>query len=225
MGMSKIFVGPPTVPGSLMLPTRDTNDKNELYTSEPNGLNNVKVSGTLLASRDVEDFRWAPDSSRIAYIANQDSDDTYELYTSYPTTPSGNVKVSGTLVSGGQLSDYGWAPDSSRIAYIADQDTDETTELYTSEPDGSNNVKVSGTMVSGGEIDTDDSNPVFLGARTVPSSSTWQIRIRMICTRFTLLIQQHPQGNIKIKRGPEHRRGGARPFNGRRDVVGFLMSR
>ena len=52
---------------------------------EPDGSNNVKVSGTLVSGGDVDrKFSWAPDSSRIAYVADQDSDETDELYTSEP---------------------------------------------------------------------------------------------------------------------------------------------
>ena len=111
------------------------------------------MSGTLVSGGNVDDdISWAPDSSRIAYVADQDSDGTNELYTSEPDG-SNNAKVNGTLVSGGDVDDgFSWAPDSSRIAYVADQDSDDTFELYTSEPDGSNNVKVSGSMVSGGNV-------------------------------------------------------------------------
>ena len=101
----------------------------------------------------ISGIYWAPDSSRIAYIADQEVDDRWEAYTSFPTTSTGNVKVSGDLVSGGDVLGVYWAPDSSRIAYVADQDTDEIDELYTSLPDGSNIVKVNGTLVAGRNVE------------------------------------------------------------------------
>ncbi|MEE9533390.1 MAG: hypothetical protein V3W06_03145 [Acidimicrobiia bacterium] len=138
---------------------QETDEVDELYTSLPGGGGNVKVSGPMVAGGDAgantlgpELFRWAPDSSRIAYIADQDTDGVRELYSSLPGG-GGNVKVSGPLVAGGDVSFFfPWAPDSSRLAYTADQNTDEVDEVYTSLAGGGGNVKVSGPLVAGGEI-------------------------------------------------------------------------
>ena len=53
---------------------------NELLVVKPN-LNPfpVAISGTLVAGGEVRDFAWAPDSSRIAYVADQNEDETFEL--------------------------------------------------------------------------------------------------------------------------------------------------
>ena len=136
---------------------QDTDEIDELYTSLPDGSNNVKVNGTLVSEGNVyvdgeDSFAWAPDSSRIAYVASQDSSSKDELYTSLPDG-SNNVKVNGTLVASGDVEGFRWAPDSSRIVYYADQDTNGTDEIYTSEPDGSNNVKVNGTLVASGDVE------------------------------------------------------------------------
>ena len=84
---------------------QDTNDKDELYTSLPDGSNNVKVSGTLVPSGDVMDFLWAPNSSRIAYRADQDTNNRNELYNSQPDG-SNNVKVNGAIGTGEGLSKF-----------------------------------------------------------------------------------------------------------------------
>ncbi|MEE9597367.1 MAG: hypothetical protein V3V96_11375, partial [Acidiferrobacterales bacterium] len=138
---------------------QETDEVDELYTSLPGGGGNVKVSGPMVAGGDAgantlgpELFRWAPDSSRIAYIADQDTDGVRELYSSLPGG-GGNVKVSGPLVAGGDVSFFfPWAPDSSRLAYTADQNTDEVDEVYTSLAGGGGNVKVSGPLVAGGRV-------------------------------------------------------------------------
>ena len=119
----------------------------ELFTSNPsNPIQNVKVSGSLTSTsgglRNFAAFGWAPDSSRVAYIARQ-ATDFYELYSSTPDGATNNSVVSGPLVSGGNVDSFKWSPDSSRVAYLADQDTINVPELYSSQSDGSDNVKIS----------------------------------------------------------------------------------
>ena len=147
----------------------------ELYTSPPaTAVGNVKVSGALVAGGAVDGyfFRWAPDSSRIAYVADQDTDQQFELYTSPAATAVGNAKVSGTLIPAGDVlaGSIRWAPDSSRIAYLADQDTDDQLEIFTSSPATSaGNVKISGPMaVGGGAVNSFALDPLVLWA---PDSS------------------------------------------------------
>lgn len=139
---------------------QDTDGVDELYTVFPDGTGNIKVSGPQTPGGDVGAntlgptlLRWAPDSSRIAYIADQDADDVRELYTTLPDSAAGNVKVSGALVANGEVDfTYLWSPDSSSIAYLADQDTDEVDELYLSAADGGTNSKISDTLVAGGDV-------------------------------------------------------------------------
>ena len=139
---------------------QDTDDIFELYTVDPAGNQNVKASGTMVAGGDVitptsgivMDRYWAPDASRISYVADQDSDDVFELYTSLPGG-GGNVKVSGSLAAGGDvMSDFAWAPDSSRIAFRSDKEVDETFELYAAFPTGAPTYQLSGSLVSGGDV-------------------------------------------------------------------------
>jgi len=71
---------------------------------------------TLRAARSG--LRWAPDSSRVVYAADQEVDEKLELYTSL-AAGGGNVKVSAPMTDDSDVRDqfYYWAPDSSRIAY------------------------------------------------------------------------------------------------------------
>jgi hypothetical protein len=126
---------------------QDTDFIEELYTSPPDGSGNDKVSfDPLVAGGEVAtQFGWAPDSSRVAYIADQDSDNLFELYSALPDG-SVNDKVSGPLQINGRVFEFAWAPDSSRIAYRADQEFDFVDELFSSQPDGSGNGKISGTI-------------------------------------------------------------------------------
>ncbi|WP_211227230.1 hypothetical protein, partial [Saccharospirillum impatiens] len=66
------------------------------------------VSGPLVsANSDVVDFQWSPDSSRLAYRADQDTDGVNELYSSL-AAGGDNVKVSGPLVTNGDVFDFSW---------------------------------------------------------------------------------------------------------------------
>jgi Tol biopolymer transport system component len=134
----------------------------------------VKVSGVQKFGglRSIDAFGWAPDSSRIAYIAAQDSN-SEELYSSPPDGATDNVKVSG----GGTVDSFIWSPDltvTNLIAYLADQQTINVNELYTSTPEGQDNMNVSGTLEAGGRVtvfydwarSTTDPNPlVFMAAK------------------------------------------------------------
>ncbi len=140
----------------------------ELFTSTPDGIENDLVSDLPDPSTDpgpdVKDFEWEPDSTLIAYVADQDTDDKFELYVSPSDSNTDNRKVSGIpMIGGGVREDpalpgeylFGWAPDSSRLAYIADQDTATTFELFTSTPDGAGNKnkRLSGSMGNNGDVD------------------------------------------------------------------------
>jgi hypothetical protein len=129
----ELFVSPP-----------DTNDRNP------------KVSGATMAGTGVADsgqaFGWAPDSSRIAYIADQDTAGILELYTSTPDGLDNDLvsDIPQLPIVNRNVRDFQWQPSSTNIAYVADQDTDGKFELYVS-PNDSNigNLKVSGTTMAG----------------------------------------------------------------------------
>ena len=130
---------------------QDTDNVSELYVVNADGSGWIKVSGTMVAGGEVFPFdvTWSPDGSKIAYLANQDTDTVGELYV-VNADGSGLVKVNGTLVAGGDVEKFSWSPDSSKIVYQADQDTDGIWELYVVNPDGSGRIKVNGTLVAGG---------------------------------------------------------------------------
>jgi len=139
----------------------------ELFTSKPDGQENDLVSDLpdplTNPGRDVKAFEWAPNSTLIAYVANQDSNGQFELYVSPSDSNIGNRKVSGIFVVGSGVREvppvpsgeylFGWAPNSSRLAYIANQVAQNIFELFTSTPDGATILKLSGDMGNNGEVD------------------------------------------------------------------------
>jgi hypothetical protein len=122
----------------------------ELFTTLRDVEPSTLISSSL-ADDDEEDFAWAPNSSRIAYIADPNILDEFELFSSTRDGDAINI-VSGPLVIGGDVQEFKWAPDNSGIGYIADQDTDTVDELFASQPNGGNNTLLSGTLVSGGDV-------------------------------------------------------------------------
>jgi len=146
------------------LADQETDETVELYAVKLQSGIRSKVSGTLVSNGDVagshvingqtESFLWAPDSSAIAYTADQDTDGIYELYVSR-ADGSSNIKVSGKGIQifFGVSPDFKWSPDSKYIAYRVPQDVPGVYELYTSTPDGKSNIKVSGKMVAGGQAE------------------------------------------------------------------------
>jgi hypothetical protein len=132
----------------------------ELFSSTPDGSDNVQVSGTLVSGGDVLDFEWEPASALIAYVADQNTNNVQELYVSPADSDTPNVLVSGTVMAGSGIKlisegvySFAWSPDSAWLAYIADQVLATKFELFTARPDGSNNVQVSGPLDSNRDVD------------------------------------------------------------------------
>jgi Tol biopolymer transport system component len=99
----------------------------------------------LGAGSDVVDFQTSPDGNFVAYIADQNRDEVFELFVVELATLT-VTQVSGTLVFGGDVLELKWAPDSSRIAYLADEKANDVIELYSVKPDGSDPQKPAGTL-------------------------------------------------------------------------------
>jgi Tol biopolymer transport system component len=116
---------------------QETNERFEMYCVPTNGPSTlaIKISRTLGSLGDVMFFRIAPDSSRVAYLADPFSfmhpDDIVRLYGVAIRGPgSSSLQLNGTLVDGGDVRTFDFAPNPHYVVYIADQDTDEVDELY-----------------------------------------------------------------------------------------------
>ena len=109
----------------------DTVGINELFVADASNLNSapVSLSGTLQDQGEVTGFAWAPNNLRIAYRADQDTDQRFELLTVFADGSQSPILVSNLTLNNSTVDDFAWAPDSSRIAYIADQDTVGVFEL------------------------------------------------------------------------------------------------
>ncbi len=118
----------------------------------------VQVNGPLVLGGDVqftptflpaEAFApMTPDGSRVLYVADQEQDELFELYSAPIDGSEPAVKLSAVLVPGGDVvlstPPFGpnpiWpqvSPDGSSAVYRADQEADDVIELYSVPLDGS----------------------------------------------------------------------------------------
>lgn len=124
----------------------------ELFSSTPDGTDKDLISELVNGASDVVDFQWEPDSTLIAYVADQDVVGELELYVAPADVENASVSVSGAMTGNGIKEDpagsgtyaFAWAPNSTRLAYIADQFLQDKFELFTATPDGTSNLLISG---------------------------------------------------------------------------------
>jgi Tol biopolymer transport system component len=137
---------------------QDTAVVDEVYVGKANGTGTVKVSGTLTINNTVSlgpyaDV-WAPEGSRLMYMADQLDQGTPDLFTTIPTSNTDIARITATPVQADSLKSFGkWAPDGSYIAYASAQETADMVELYINSPTGGDNRKISGTLVFEGDVD------------------------------------------------------------------------
>jgi Tol biopolymer transport system component len=114
----------------------------------------TKMNSQLVANGNVSSaFAFSPDSTHVAYVADQDVDGVLELYGTTVASPGVTAKLNGPLVAGGNICNFKFSPDSARVAYCADQITDDVTELFTvalSAPGAA--TKLSPALVAGGDV-------------------------------------------------------------------------
>ena len=158
-----------------------------IFTASPEEADSgIQVTPALPIDGSIADFAWAPNSSRIAYRADQDFFGDIELFTVRPDS-SNNIQISGALVTGGDVTDFVWSPDSNFIAYRANQDSVLIFELYVATPDVSeSDTKVSGDMILTGSVE-----PIFSWS---PDSARVAYRANQITANAIELFTSTPDG-------------------------------
>jgi Tol biopolymer transport system component len=144
----------------------------ELYSAPADGsAPPTELSGPLVVGGDVrtDSFYGSPfhlslDGAWVLYVADQDVDESFELYRAPVLGGSSPVKLSGTLVPGGTVGgayeNNGYvhqslllSPDGQWVVYMADAAIDQTTELYAVPLDGSAApVQLSAPLPAGGDV-------------------------------------------------------------------------
>jgi len=89
------------------------------------------VSGIMPIYGDVPgDFKVSPDSKYVVYIADQETDGAYELFSAPIDASAPPTRISPLLPTTVEITSFSISPDSSRVIYRADQQTDEVYELF-----------------------------------------------------------------------------------------------
>jgi Tol biopolymer transport system component len=115
----------------------------------------VRLNAPLPTGGSVAgDYRISPDSTGVAYRADQETLDRVELF----LTPFGgtSTKLSGTTVPGGDVAaQFRFSADGSKVVFVADRLTNAVHELFATPVDASTApVKISGSMATGGGVVT-----------------------------------------------------------------------
>lgn len=137
---------------AVFVADKDTDGKNELYsvrlstgaiTNISGGLVTV-ITGGLVTGGNVIKFRISPDSLRVVFVADKDTANVFELY-STPIGIAAPVKLSGALAVGGSVADdFQISPDSSRVVFRAETSAVNDFELYSTPISASARIALSG---------------------------------------------------------------------------------
>lgn len=100
----------------------------------------VRLNPSLVTNGDVKSgFKISPDSTRVAYIADQLSDERFFPYSVPIAGPSTSAVTlyQGVLATPGDALDLAFTPDSTRVVFRMDLAVDQRFDLYWAPADGS----------------------------------------------------------------------------------------
>lgn len=129
----------------------------------------IQLNGLLVPGGNVFWYyvQISRDSSRVVYIADQQSDEQNELYSVPIRGPASlGEKLNGPLVADGDVAGFAISPDSQWVAYFADQEMDAEWRLF--------GVPIGGAPGGGQKISHDPAPGLFLHFSTLlvsPDSS------------------------------------------------------
>ncbi len=168
---------------------QDKDGATELYSVPIGGPDSdgLKLNKGLVLNGSVKEGLISPDSSRVVYLADQDTVGVQELY-SVPIRglPSAGIKLNKTLVANGNVAGFQISPDSKWVVYGADQDKDGATEVYSVPIGGpdSDGLKLNKGLVLNGSVEEglispDSSRVVYLADQdTVGVQELYSVPIR-----------------------------------------------
>ena len=127
------------------------NEPRELYTVNHDASLRTLINGSSL-SLGVTEFKWAPDSSRIAFTEDSLHSGQPNLFSDLPDVTDRIQMIDTFKVSTPNIINWHWSPDSSYIAYLADQETAGVFELFQVQNNGEWHIKLSDTLPVDGVV-------------------------------------------------------------------------
>ena len=83
------------------------------------------------SGKSVTQFAVTPDSTKVVYIANQDTVSIVELFQVTFSNPQNSTKLNNSpMVSGGNVTDFAITLNSASVVYLADQNIDGIFEIF-----------------------------------------------------------------------------------------------
>lgn len=111
-------------------------------------LNNPIVSG---GSVQELSFKVSYNGLKVIYIADQDTDEKFELYTSN-MDGSSNTKISGTIPVNSDVSNFKLTLDNLKIVFMANSNISTVQEIFSVNLNGSSLVKINSNLVNGENV-------------------------------------------------------------------------
>lgn len=129
----------------VYLADQQTDEQFELYVSNIDGSSNTKISGTMIGTADVSDFKLTSDNSKVLFRANAAST-AQELF-SVSILGSGLVKINSSLIAGENVGEYQIR--GNKVAYSMDKGSVGVYSIYSANLDGTLETKLNPNIFGG----------------------------------------------------------------------------
>lgn len=129
----------------------------------------IQINANLVTNGDVTDFQISPDNQYAVYLADQITDEKFELFSVKMDGSSQPIKLSiaNPVTNGDVLSIVGFSADGQRVIYSADQTTDGIEEAISVKLDGTSRITLTPGFTGSNEftileLSPDQSRLVYL---------------------------------------------------------------
>src|SRR5690606_32099884 len=137
----------------VYLANQNTRGITELFSVKADGSGRTRLNDSLRSDADVVAGSWtiSPLSTHVAYLADQDTDEAFDLYNA-AIDGSSRVKLNAGLSDGGSIASWQWAPDGSRISYVMDQHGSGEFDLFSVLPNATGRIVLNLPLANGGSF-------------------------------------------------------------------------
>lgn len=134
--------------------TKGENSNSTSFTETLNSSGRRQVIPILPESRQILDAQITPDGRLILYIADQNIEGVFELF-SVPVCGGKPKRLNPELSTGGNVTQFQISPDGRQVVYLSDQNVDNMFELFIVSIDGGTAVKLNPSLCEGGSVISD----------------------------------------------------------------------